>query len=63
MNNLEVGYEITRPTDFDTSDIRSAEEVSSVCEALRTIFINARDYKRGNRGDKVWYNNVSPASD
>lgn len=37
LDNLEVGYRITGPTDFDTSDMRSAEESARVgIEAVST---------------------------
>jgi hypothetical protein len=38
--------------------MRSADELSSTYEAAKTIYLNARDCKRGNRDGSAWCDDV-----
>jgi hypothetical protein len=58
QNDSDIGHQIIKLTDFDRSDMRSAEELSSLYEAAKNIYLNARDCKRGNRDDNAWCDDV-----
>jgi hypothetical protein len=38
--------------------MRSAEELSSIYEAVKTIYLNARDCQRENRDGNAWCDDV-----
>ncbi|KAH7119534.1 hypothetical protein B0J11DRAFT_440129, partial [Dendryphion nanum] len=58
FNDPEVGYQSIKPADFDHSDMRSAEDLSSIWKVVRTIFLNARDCKDGSRDENAWCDDV-----
>ena len=49
-----MGYQITKAVDFDSSDTRSAEELSIVWKEVKKIFLNARDCKDSSRDENGW---------
>ncbi|PSN58649.1 hypothetical protein BS50DRAFT_641591 [Corynespora cassiicola Philippines] len=53
-NNPDVGYQTTKPADFDHRDMHSAEELSNIWKEVKTIFLDARDCKDGSRDENVW---------
>lgn len=53
-----MGHQTTKLTDFDSSDMRSAEELSTIWEAVKAIFLDARDCKRGSRDENAWCDDV-----
>ncbi|KAI0571336.1 hypothetical protein A1F96_08973 [Pyrenophora tritici-repentis] len=54
----EVGHQTTKPADFDRSDSRSAEELSTIWKEAKKIFLNARDCKDGGRDENAWCDDV-----
>ncbi|KAK7178074.1 hypothetical protein PSPO01_15874 [Paraphaeosphaeria sporulosa] len=57
-NDPEVGHQTTKPADFDRNDTRSAEELSTVWNEAKKIFLNARDCKDGGRDENAWCDDV-----
>jgi hypothetical protein len=57
-NDLDVGHQITKPGDFDRSDMRSAEEMLTIWKEAKKIFLNARDCKDGSRDENAWCDDV-----
>lgn len=48
-----MGYQTTKPTDYDAGDTLSADELTAVWESARDLFLNARDCKDGNRDENA----------
>ena len=53
-----MGYQATKPADFDRSDARSAEELSTLWNEVKFIFLNARDCDVGARDENAWCDDV-----
>ena len=53
-----MGYQTTKPTDFDRSDKRSSKELFNIWKEVKKIFLNARDCKDGSRDENAWCDDV-----
>ncbi|KAF1348414.1 hypothetical protein EJ07DRAFT_184824 [Lizonia empirigonia] len=54
----EVGYQVIKPADYDSGDIRSADELTALWETVKNLFLNARDCKDCNRDENAWCHDV-----
>ncbi|KAF2789873.1 hypothetical protein K505DRAFT_365232 [Melanomma pulvis-pyrius CBS 109.77] len=56
-NDFEVGYQNTK-LDFDHNDKCSPEELATIWNKIKEIFLNARDCKDGSRDENAWCDDV-----
>jgi hypothetical protein len=50
-----VRHQNTEQSDFDCDNVRSAEELRTLWEKAKNVFLNARDCKHGSRDENAWY--------
>jgi hypothetical protein len=57
-HDRDVGHQITKSTDFDRSDSRTIDDLTTLWKNVKKIFVNAHDCKEGSRDENAWCNDV-----
>lgn len=54
----DIGYQVIKPADYDSGDMRCADELTALWETVKNLFLNARDCKDCNRDENAWCHDV-----
>ncbi|KAF2437573.1 hypothetical protein P171DRAFT_178964 [Karstenula rhodostoma CBS 690.94] len=57
-DDIDVGYQATKPADFAPADAQTPAELAAIWGKVKAIFLNARECKDGGRDENAWCDDV-----